>query len=503
MASMKFLSRLPSSVSPVVLAVSLLGLLNGVGWALLTPTFQVPDETAHFAYVQYLAETGKRPGDVGRPEYSSEQTQVMGALRTTIVIGRALEKGPQTEAQDRQADQAISDAQQSASRKDAGGPSTASGQPSLYYALAAVPYRLTSWASLPTRVVAVRLFGALLLGLTAGLVALLASSLLPGRTWPAFVAGAAVGLQPVVGFVSAGATPDPLLMFLSTALIYLVTRSISAGLTQRRAVLLGSVIGAGTVTKLTFLALLPPTAAIVLFLVVRDRSRFRTASGPDWAGGVKALSVVLGSALVLPLVFVIWTKIQGMAIRPPGTAPALLPAAQQNLGTGREELSYIWQLYLPKAPGQIDQFGFSPITETWIKGFVGRYGWLDYSAPTWMVDAARQIIVVGLGLATLSVFRYRKRVRQHLPEGLAMLAILASLLVVIGHEGYGFRNSTNLVFEQARYVFPVVALYALGVVAACAAAGRRAAPLVAFGCVGLFAAHSLSGVFLTLDRYYG
>lgn len=478
----------------MVVLIAAVAFLHAAGWAMLTPPFQVPDETAHFAYVQSLAETGKRPGVAGAPEFSSEQRSVMEALRTTVIIGRAIERGPGTPAADRGADAAISNATDSAARDDAGGPSTASGQPALYYLLAVVPYKLTSWASVPTRIVAIRLLGAFFLALTAALVALLAVEFAPRLRWAPLVAGSAVALQPVVGFISAGVTPDALLMAISTALLLTVVRGFRRGVTPSRLALLGLLLGAGVVTKLTFLALLPPAGLALALLLWRSRTAH---------GGLAGLVRVVAFALALPAAFLLWTKLQGMPIRPPGTVTTVLPSAEQNVGTGREQLSYIWQLYLPRIPGQYDQFGFSPPTETWIKGLVGRYGWLDYASPLWMVDLARWLLRLALVLGLAALVRYRKQVRERAVEIVVLLGFVASLLVVIGHEGYGYRNSTGLLFEQARYVFPVIAIYGLAVVAACGALGRRLAPAAAVGCVALFAAHLASGVLLTVDRYYG
>lgn len=41
-------------------------LLKGLIWAYITPPFQAPDEQNHFAYVQFVAETGRKPGPEDR-----------------------------------------------------------------------------------------------------------------------------------------------------------------------------------------------------------------------------------------------------------------------------------------------------------------------------------------------------------------------------------------------------------------------------------------------------
>jgi hypothetical protein len=63
--------------------------------------------------------------------------------------------------------------------------------------------------------------------------------------------------------------------------------------------------------------------------------------------------------------------------------------------------------------------------------------------------------------------------------------------------------STGYPFEQARYLFPLLPLYALFVVLAARGAGRRWAPLLGAGLVLLAMLHGLFGETLTISRYYG
>ena len=54
-------------------AVAVLAFLNAAAWSLITPSFNAPDEGEHFAYGQYLGETGHAPSGVTRPAYSSDE----------------------------------------------------------------------------------------------------------------------------------------------------------------------------------------------------------------------------------------------------------------------------------------------------------------------------------------------------------------------------------------------------------------------------------------------
>ena len=62
----------PAPLSLLLTATLLLGCV----WALVVPPFQAPDENAHVAYVQSLAEHRALPGDAARQFQSTEQWPV-------------------------------------------------------------------------------------------------------------------------------------------------------------------------------------------------------------------------------------------------------------------------------------------------------------------------------------------------------------------------------------------------------------------------------------------
>jgi len=77
------------------------------------------------------------------------------------------------------------------------------------------------------------------------------------------------------------------------------------------------------------------------------------------------------------------------------------------------------------------------------------------------------------------------------------------LLAAIGDAGIHYRASTNDVFEQARYLFPLLAFYGLFMVLAARGVGRRWAPALGAALVVLAMAHGLFAETLTISRYYG
>ena len=169
----------------------------------------------------------------------------------------------------------------------------------------------------------------------------------------------------------------------------------------------------------------------------------------------------------------------------------------------RETLDYIWQLYLPRLPFMYREFSYYPLITTWLDGTVGQFGWLDYTFPRWVYTVAHWLFA-GLGvLALVTVVRMRSAIRPWLGM-LACFAVMAvGLLAAIGDAGIHYRASTDDVFEQARYLFPLLAFYGLFMVLAARGVGRRWAPALGAALVVLAMAHGLFAETLTISRYYG
>src|SRR2546423_6925267 len=160
---------------------SLAALLNAITWSLIVPLFQVPDEPAHVAYAQSLAESGQPPtGSDNRHPFSQEERRLVEALRWKQVSRRADDRVPATAAT-RDLLQRTLNAH--ADRLGEGGYTSVTNNPPLYYAAAAGAYRISPSTSLADRIHVMRLLSAVLAGVTTLLVFLFLRELLPGTPW--------------------------------------------------------------------------------------------------------------------------------------------------------------------------------------------------------------------------------------------------------------------------------------------------------------------------------
>lgn len=478
-------------------ACALIALVNAAVWSVVVPPFHVPDEISHFGYAQYLAETGRPPPQrPNAPQYSDEEQLTLERLHFFTVVGRPDQRPIWTTPDDRGLRAMLAT---HPSPRGAGGASSATNQPPLYYALAALPYWLSPSHDVLDRLALMRLLSALLAAGTVLCVYLFARELLPGTPWAWTVAALAVAFQPTFMFIAAGVHGDNLLFLACAATLLMLARAFRRGLGVRRGAALGVAVAVGVLGKLTFLAFLPGVAlALALLLLPPGRDRRVRVRAAALATAIVALPVGLYALLNVA----VWHR--GGA-----TGGGVTGATVSSGAVGlRERLVHIWQELLPQIPGTHDALpGYAPWS-VWFHGFIGRFGWLDYGFPSWVYDVAGAIflLVVVLACAGLaSAIRARGWAGRawRRPFALVLAALAAGLIFAIGWQGAAYKHDTGYVFEQARYLLPLLCLYGLLVALAARGAGRRWGPAAGAALVVLAMAHGLFAELLTISRYYG
>ncbi len=474
----------------------LIAFVNCAIWGVVVPPFQVPDEIAHFGYAQYLAETGKPPPQGDGAQYSQQEQETLQGLDFFNVIGRAENRGIFTHAEDH----ALRAFTTTTDPVGEGGADSVTNQPPLYYALEAVPYWLSPSHEILVRLALMRLLSALMAALTVLGVFLFIRELAPGSPWTWTVGALVVAFQPTFDFISAGVQGDNLLFLTATYSFLLLLRTYRRGLTSRRAIELGVVIAAGTLAKLTFIALLPGIALGLALLCWRA-----LPEGRGRALRNLALAVVVAAApvaLYALLNVTVWHRGSPTAGGLAGATNSALPSG--GTVTLRETLDYVWQLYLPRLPFMHHvYFEGYPFWGTWFNGSIGHFGWLDYTFPEWVYRDARYPFYLLVAAALAGLVRVRGRIRGLLGIIVCFAVMALGVLGAIGYSGIRYKLSTGDTFEQARYLFPMVALYALFLVLAAKGAGRRWGPALGAAIVLLAMAHGLFAETLTISRYYG
>jgi uncharacterized membrane protein len=470
---------------------ALIAFLNATAWSLIVPPFQGKDETDHFAYVEQIAENGSLPeGEGYTGQYSPGETAVLRALHYEQV--RHSPGTPSiSSAQDQHAlDEAL---HSGASMEGVGQAGIASNEPPLYYALQTIPYSLGK-GNVLTQLQLMRLLGALFGAMTALLAFLFLRELLPRWPWAATIGAVCIALQPAFAFMSGSVNPDSMLYTVAAGVFLCLARAFRRGLTRRLAIVLGVCIAVGFLTKLNFIGFAFGVFIGLLALAIREvKANGRTSLIPP--------AIAAGIGVSPAILYVLRNALSNH--------PTLGAVSKGNslVSTSSlfHELSYIWQLYLPRLPGMPHYFaGLLTAKDVWFDRSVGLYGWFDTMFAPWVNDVALIPAAIIAVLCGRELVLRRDALRKRLPEFATYAAIVLGVLVMIGASSYlSDAVGHEAPFGEPRYLLPLLPLLGAVIALAVRGGGRRWAPVVGAAMVVLFLGHDIFSQLQVIARYYG
>lgn len=388
--------------TPIVLAILAVALVNQLVLVVTYPPFQGHDEVAHYGYIATLDREQRLP---------------------TLADNLPPETGPY-------------------SRFTLDWPAVyTANHPPLYYLLAWPLYRLAP-LDVEARLFVLRLFSVPLFLLVVWLTYLLTLTLFPGQRFLAVTAPALVAFQPQLSFEGAIVNNDILAMVIGALLLHLLVIALHRGMTAERALLLGTVLGVGLLTKATLTAFVPIAVAVVIWSTIRNG---RAATSPSsWAKPAAVYVTLVGlSALLVSLPWF-----------------AFLYATYGDL-TVFESLDLLQSTWGAPSSGLLElmtspAFHGARIHEAW-----GYFGWRLLPLgrfELWFVTAVTALALIGLALAGWRVWR-RRRTLHGPPATTAGIALLITCCVIFYLAMVYF--GTRVAFTQMRYVFPVAPAAAL------------------------------------------
>ena len=458
---------------------------NAACWATVTPPFWVPDEPAHAGYVQHLAETGGPPKPAPYKP-SEEQSALAGGLQFNVE-GRP----PWLEQEAEESRQALDSA--NLGRVEEGQAYGAVNYPPLYYAYEALPYLVFYGASFDDRLYAMRLFSALLAGLTALFTFLFIRELIPRTPWVWTIGALAVAFQPLLGFLSGGVNNDVLILTASAALLFGLARAFRRGLSPATGAVIGLALAVGLLTKPTILGLVPGTALGLLVLVWRGPRGRRTA-----------LLGATAATFLAVVPFGAWFVAEKTLLEREGapTSGIATSTASQSGSQFVDLLGYLWQSVLPRLPFMNDQFSYYAPWEIYFKGFIGRFGWFEFGfSAAWNIVALAVFAMIAVFVA-LGLRAHWASFRRRWPELVVYLSLAGGVLLATEVAAYRYHLATDQYAEQTRYLMPLLGLYGALIAVAALGAGPRYGRAVGALLVVLAMGHSLFSQLLTVARFY-
>jgi|GEM_PF-4899009 len=250
----------------LMLLLAVAFLCRGVFLALALPVGDPLDETFHFAYAHFLAETGRVP----KPRESSIAAEILRVSlllpASTPISGRRISWKEYSDAPEETRRQLRCEAYEHrpAERRLWLKPNYETQQPPLFYLLASAPLKLLPDARFSTRLLVLRLFSICLAAAAVPLVNLFFRYLLSRGA--ALAATAAFVAFPGIGSFVGRFTNDALALPIAAGLLFLFAEAGRGRLSRGKTAGLAALLAAGCWTKLYFLLLLPvaPLAAFAM-----------------------------------------------------------------------------------------------------------------------------------------------------------------------------------------------------------------------------------------------
>jgi 4-amino-4-deoxy-L-arabinose transferase-like glycosyltransferase len=478
-------------VGPPGTLVALLGATSilCLGWMVVVPAFQAPDENGHFAYVQSLAERGQVPRSTGPPTLSTELTGAAAAGNLLQTQQQPATK-PEWSKEAYERYRASAKREGEAARRD-GGSTPAAVNPPLYYLWEMPGYWIASGGDLFARVTAMRLWSLPFLLITVAATWLLAGTVFGPRRDLQLAAAAIPALLPMFTFISAAISPDGLTCALWSVAFLLGARVLlRQGNVADVAGLLGA-FGLAMATKTVSVALAPAVLWVLGAWLWRNRTRRRLVA-----------AVIVSGVLLLVGAVGTWIVVARESDR--SAAPQLTQAASLDDFHPDAFASYVWQFYLPRLPFQT---GYPELDdwpprayEFWVEKSWGAFGWLEVR---WPAAVYWPLGLAGLTVALAALFAVWRR-RANVSQALLAFFALATVCLLVGLHlsEYAVLRDSHALINQGRYLFPLISLAGLISAAALTAVPTRARPGAVGAGVGALAVLSMFAIGLTAARFY-
>jgi 4-amino-4-deoxy-L-arabinose transferase-like glycosyltransferase len=379
---------------PRVLLVTIVAVYAAIGvlYAVFTPTWQVPDEPAHYNYVRALAE-GRgfpviEPGDYDQA--------YLGRLTSERFLPELSVESLEYEDH----------------------------QPPLYYLLAVPVYQLFDGAVLPLRLLSVVL-GAALLVITFETV----RAIFPARVELALVAAAFVAFIPQHVAMTAGVNNDTLAEIVVGSTLWALLTYIKGN--HRKPWPVGLLLGVALLTKM--MAYVTLVVAVVAVLIRWRRER-RT-----WRWMVGQLACMAIPALLLS---VAWFVRNGITYgwRDPCGLARHNAVVEGQMRTSEYLALYGWRDLLDR------------MVRWTFRSFWGQFGWMGVVLPARIYQALGLFSVLLLGGFLVWLFSPRRPRLTALQRASLTLLLTSCVLTALSFLWYNL----TFVQHQGRYLFPAL-----------------------------------------------
>jgi 4-amino-4-deoxy-L-arabinose transferase-like glycosyltransferase len=284
--------------------------------------------------------------------------------------------------------------------------------------------------------------------------------------------------------------PDNLLAASFAALAWLGLSLLRRGPSRARVIGLAAAASAAVLTHGRGLAILPPALAVLAILFWRVR---RGDRGPKLLLAAAAGVVLAAAALAYA-----YSAAHGRG--------ASFGDEISKTGHGfdlGQFASYLWDFYLPQASFLSAHLGPSyGYRQVYIEQFYGTFGSLEVQFPRGVYDVLQWASGAGLVALVACAITARDALRRHVTSVVFGVLMLVSTLGVLHLSAYRTLLAEPEPLIQGRYLFPLLALFGLAIGFVTDVLPRRAAVFAATALLMCGVMLDLSGLGLSLARFY-
>lgn len=410
---------------------------NTLVWIVLIPVWQYPDEQAHFAQVQNIAEIGFIPQ---KGLDTSEEISLSEKILSTERDGQGNNKftyhpeyklaftnsifGPN--------EMALISLPKKARTQMVKNEST--HNPPAYYFLSSFFYRIVNNADLLTRVYAIRLFSLFLFTLNILTSNKIGKLLFEKNQLLVLTFTSLIAFNPMLIFSSTGILPDPLTNLLFSIVVYFSLKIIKQGLTTLSLLgVFGSIV-LGLLTRQQFLiAVFITIIPIILRLITQPRLLLKVII----LGFISSVSIYVSSFIFEPLSF-------------------LRTFSAPEIGWPKISL-----IFTQEFSSYFLEFLKKSFTQT-LPWYWGVYKWLSLTTPPLTYQIINRIILASLlGLIIYYVKCFSsKKITSQIILTTFLIFISAIYFVFFGIWDFYFSRQYGYSFGfQGRYFFPLIAAH--------------------------------------------
>lgn len=410
--------------------------LNGLAWIVLTPLWQCPDEQAHFAQVQTVAEFGTISFLDPNTSLEIDFTEnVFGTQRDGSGNNKHTYH-PEFRidySDDYYGPQELEISALPADSKRELVKNEATLNPPLYYLLAAGVYKIFSFGDIFTRVFAIRIMTLLFFVAGVYISYLIGQLVFNNNKLLTILLPVIVSFKPMLVFASSGVVPDALTNLLFWLIIYFSLKIIKIEKADRRTLLLAFVtLVLGVLTRQQFLiASLFIAVGLLYLVIIKPRDYLK-----------KNISAIVSFASIIFLINQFGTRlpIVGFFRLPEGLFFTFKSLPRQDfigytVWTFRHTLSEVLPWY-------------------W-----GVYKWLSLTLPPIIYQVINRIVLLALLGLVMRMFVVLKQKKLEKEDFCILMMILFSIIYfgIFLVWDYSFYKIYGFSFGiQGRYFFPMV-----------------------------------------------